>query len=457
MRLATRTGLASFVAASITLLAVGALFRGYFTTVLRERVDTQLEERATTAPILAAVAERLAQSELRTTLEGARVVTGGETISLGLLPNDPLPDTIVPGWSTARASGDRWRLYTVEVVDVPKPGDTALVQLVAPLGDVDARAMQLRRRVIFVMALTSVAAGLVGFLLGKVATRPLTALRRDTSLIADAEPSTWRVGTAYGSTEVDDVAATLNENLARLADETQRRGAALDAARAFAAAATHELRTPLQGALLNLDMARSGRMAEGDRAEVLGLANEQLQRMATSLSAVRALADAEFADPSWFDEVDLADVADGAVADERRRVPEATIEIESTTPTTTLVAWRDGVRLAIANIVRNALVHGAPTDGDVQRVVVSIAGATVTVDDNGPGIPAADRQRVLERFERAGSHGSGIGLAIAQQVAIAHGGSVTIEASPLGGARVVLSLAAPASPWPSPVYSSSSS
>ncbi len=441
MRLATRTGLASFVAASITLLAVGALFRGYVASVLVERVDKQLEERADTAPILAAVAERLSQSELRTTLEGARVVIDGETISLGLLPDDPLPDEIMPGWSTAQASGDRWRLYAVEVFDVPKPGDQAVVQLVAPLGDVDARAVELRRRVILVMLLTSVAAGLVGFLLGKIATRPLTALRRDTERIEDAEPSTWRVGSAYGSTEVDDVAATLNENLERLADETQRRGAALDAARAFAASATHELRTPLQGALTNLDIARSGRIAEPDRTEVLGLANEQLQRMAAALSAVRALADAEFADPSWFDEVDLADVADAAVADERRRSPDASIEIE-TTPPTTLVVWRDGARLAIANIVRNALVHGLPVDGAAQHVVVSVAGATVTVDDNGPGVPAADRQRVLQRFERGGAgHGSGLGLAIAQQVAIAHGGAVSIGSSPLGGTRVVLSLA----------------
>jgi two-component system, OmpR family, sensor histidine kinase PrrB len=439
MRLATRTGLASFVAASITLLAVGALFRGYFSTVLQERVDTQLVERAETAPILAAVADRLAQSELRTTLEGARVVRDGETISLGLLPDDPLPTEIVPGWSTAQASGDRWRLYTVEVSDVPDPGDQALVQLVAPLGDVDARALELRRRVIFVMALTSLAAGLVGYLLGTVATRPLTALRRDTGRIEDAEPGTWKVGTAYGSTEVDDVAATLNENLQRLADETRRRGAALDAARAFAASATHELRTPLQGALINLDMARSDRIGETDRTEVLGLANEQLQRMAASLSAVRALADAEFADPSWFDEVDLADVADAAIADERRRKPDATIEIESTPPTT-IIAWRDGVRLAIANIVRNALVHGVPADGSAQRIGVSIVGNTITIDDNGPGVPPADRRRVLERFERGSGGGSGLGLAIAQQVAIAHGGSVTIDSSPAGGARIALSL-----------------
>jgi two-component system sensor histidine kinase PrrB len=440
MRLATRTGLASFVAASITLLAVGALFRGQLTGILQDRVDAQLAERAKTAPILAAVADRLAQSELRTSLEGARVVTGGETISLGLLPADPLPADIVPGWSTALASGDRWRLYAVEVLDVPKPGDRALVQLVAPLGDVDAKAVELRRRVIIVMALTSLAAGLVGYLLGKIATRPLTALRRDTERIEDAEPSTWRVGSGYGSAEVDDVAATLNENLERLADETHRRGAALDAARAFASSATHELRTPLQSALINLDMARSARIAESDRSEVLGLANEQLQRMAASLSAVRALADAEFADRSWFDEIDLADVADAAVADERRRSPDAVVGIESTPPTT-MVAWRDGVGLAIANIVRNAFVHGVPVDGTVPHVAVSVVGTTVVVDDNGPGVPTADRQRVLERFEHGAGGGSGLGLAIAQQVALAHGGSVAIESSPLGGTRVVLRLA----------------
>jgi signal transduction histidine kinase len=72
--------------------------------------------------------------------------------------------------------------------------------------------------------------------------------------------------------------------------------------------------------------------------------------------------------------------------------------------------------------------------------VVAVAGATVTVDDNGTGVPEADRLRVLERFERGAGSGSGLGLAIAQQVAIAHGGSVTIQQGPLGGARVVLKL-----------------
>jgi signal transduction histidine kinase len=183
---------------------------------------------------------------------------------------------------------------------------------------------------------------------------------------------------------------------------------------------------------------------------VLGLANEQLQRMGTSLSAVRALADAEFADQSWFGEVDLADAADAAVADESRRAPNATVTIEATPPAT-IVAWRDGVGLAIANIVRNALLHGAPVGGAAARVVVTVVGDTVTVDDNGPGVPEADRERVLARFVRGVGGGSGLGLAIAQQVALAHGGSVTIASSPLGGARVVLRLAPLRSPGQSSV------
>jgi signal transduction histidine kinase len=104
------------------------------------------------------------------------------------------------------------------------------------------------------------------------------------------------------------------------------------------------------------------------------------------------------------------------------------------------------VGLAIANIVRNALVHGAPVDGAAARVVVTVVGDTVTVDDNGPGVPESDRERVLARFVRGAGGGSGLGLAIAQQVALAHGGSVAIASSPLGGARVVLRLAPVQSP-----------
>ena len=439
MRLATRTGLSAFAAATVSLLVIGAVFGGLLSRVLQERVDQQLTERAGTAPILAAVAGRLAQSELNATVGGARVSAGGTVVEVGQLPDDALPPIVGEGFETAPADGERWRLLTIEVVDVPRVGDQALVQLVAPLGDVDARTRELRRRLWAIGLVTAAIAGAVGYLLGRRATRPLSELRRDTDRIDDADPATWVVASSYRSPDVDDVAGALNTSLSRLADESARRQAALESARSFAASATHELRTPLQSALTNVDIARSPLVDDEGRAASLDHAHDQLQRMASGLSAVRALADAEFASLSWSVPTDLGELVEGAVADERRRAADAEISVE-VEPGPAIPLWREGAQLAVANIVRNALRHGVGADGSL-LISVHVAGASVTVDDGGPGIPAPDRERVVRRFERgAGSGGSGLGLSIAEQVAIAHGGRLDISDSPQGGARLVLRL-----------------
>jgi two-component system sensor histidine kinase PrrB len=449
MRLATRTALAAFAAAFLTLALTGAVFRGRFTDVLQDRVDAQLEDRAETAPILAAIAERLSRSELVATVSPAQVLVDGELVRLGELPAESLPAPSAAGLETVVVDGDRWRLRTIEVRDVPDAGDRTLVQLAEPLGDVDAEVRALRRRLVVAGLVVAFAAGLVGWLLGGLATRPLTSLRRDAGSLRDDDPSTWRVGERYGSPEVDDVAEALNANLRRLADETVERRHALEAARAFAASASHELRTPLQGALMNLDIARSERAGEAARTEAVSLAHGQVQRMAASLAAVRTLADAEFADPAWFEPVDLAELAEAVAADERRRSPEAivdvvvdvVVDVAADGAAAMRPLWREGVHLAVGNVVRNALVHGH-RPGRVQHVRVTVDGASVVVDDDGHGVPEEERERVLGRFEKgAGSGGSGLGLAIAREVAAAHGGSVEITDSPLGGARVTLTFA----------------
>ncbi len=448
MRLATRTGLVAFASAAIVMLLAGLVLRDQVTDVVRERVDRQLERRAETAPLLAAVSPLLAESELRGSLEGAQVAAGGAVVSLGSLPDDPLPPPTTPGFATAAADGERWRLLTVEVRDAPEVGDTALVQLVAPLGDTETAIGRLRDDVLLLAIVMALAAGGLGYLLGLIATGPLLHLRRDTAGLDESDPAQWRVADRYGSPEVDDVAAALNLQLGRLAEETARRDAALDAARAFASGATHELRTPLQSAVTNVDIAASALASPDQRTEALEFARRDLQRLASSLAAVRALADAEFADPRWFGPVDLPDLVDVAVTDEARRVPDADVRVdvvaEGAGP---VVAWDDGVVLAVANVVRNALRHGRPWAGGPPVVAVRVEGPTVTVDDAGPGIDPGDRQRVLERFERAsGAEGSGLGLAISREVALAHGGSLTIGDSPLGGARIVLRFAPATTP-----------
>jgi two-component system sensor histidine kinase PrrB len=447
VRLATRTALAAVAAAAVSLLVAGGALQARLGDLLQDRVDDQLRARAHTAPILAAVAERLSVSELSGTVEGARVMADGRLTAVGLLPAGELPPPAGSGWATASADGQRWRLLTVEVLDVPRPGDQALVQLVAPLGDVDTQARELRRRSLAWAVAAAAMAGLVAYGLGRRATRPLTELRRDAGRLDGTDPATWRVADRYGSPEVDEVAATLNQHLRLLAAETEQRSAALEAARAFASSATHELRTPLQGALTNLDIARSDRVEDTERAELLATARRQLQRMAQALAAVRALADAELAAPSWFEPTDLAELVDAAVADEARR-NDAEVDVAVVGEPVTVDLWRDGARLAIGNLVRNAVVHGRRTDGRPGRVVVTVEGADVVVTDDGPGIAPCDRERLVRRFERGSGGGSGLGLAIAHQVALAHGGALELGAAPAGGARVRLRLAPPPPPGP---------
>ena len=165
MRLSTRTGLAAFAAAFLTLAAIATVFQGVSSRILLDRVDATLRARAETAPILAAIAERLARSELSGTVDGARIRADGRTTEVGQLPTEALPDDIEPGWSTVGADGQPWRLYTIEVTDVPRVGDEALVQLAAPLGQTEAATRRLRRRSLFIGFLTALGAGLVGYLL----------------------------------------------------------------------------------------------------------------------------------------------------------------------------------------------------------------------------------------------------------------------------------------------------
>jgi signal transduction histidine kinase len=108
----------------------------------------------------------------------------------------------------------------------------------------------------------------------------------------------------------------------------------------------------------------------------------------------------------------------------------------------TVWGWPAGLRLAVDNLVRNAVTHGAAT-----RVLLTAArqgeSLTITVDDNGRGLPADEHEKVLGRFARgstAAPGGSGLGLALVAQQAALHGGAVELSDGPLGGLRARLTV-----------------
>lgn len=306
------------------------------------------------------------------------------------------------------------------------------------------QARLLARRLTVVSLAVLAVVGAAGLGLGSLALRPLAALRHAAEQVASSRDLGTRLPEGQGPEEVDSLANSLNAMLARLQRSTAETERTLEASRRFAADAGHELRTPLTSIQANLEvLARSDHLS-GEQQRILADVVRQHARIVALLDALQALArgDAATAVPrEWFD---LAEVVDAAVQHARTRYPLATVRF-SGPDEVAMLGWPEGLRVLVDNLIENALRHGRP-DGSVD-VSVSISDGRIrlTVDDDGPGIPAVDRQRVFERFARGGNvraPGSGLGLALVAQQASVHGGTAAIEDAPSGGARVTVDLAA---------------
>lgn len=447
MKLSTRTGLAALGASVVAIALLANVVTTRVEVALRDRVDEVLVTRAeSSAAVLVAVGDRIAVSELNAVIGSARIAFddgsgGSRIVEVGPQPPGDLPAVAGSGLRTVDVGDESWRLFAVTVDDVPDVGDRAIVEFAEPLGAVQERIRETRRRLLVAGLLAAIGAGALGWLAGRRAARPLTRLQHDVAALRSDGRDRLTVADDYGTPEVDDVAAALNETLGDLDAAREQREAALAAAREFAAAATHELRTPLQSAMTNLDVA----LIADTPGESVASARGELSRMASSLAAVQALSQADLARPEWFELLDLATLGD--LVDEVTSRSSVELVVEPAPPgSPSYRIWPDGARLALDNVVRNAVTHGRGADGAAARVVVTVGVegdvAVLTVDDDGPGISQADRARVVSAFERGSTNvpGSGLGLAVAERVARAHGGTLSLGSSPLGGTRVRIEL-----------------
>jgi len=169
------------------------------------------------------------------------------------------------------------------------------------------------------------------------------------------------------------------------------------------------------------------------------------ERMVHLLEGLQALARGEAADALPREDVEVADLVDAAVYAARRRRPAVRYELAEPLAEAEVHGWAGGLRLLVDNLLDNAALHGRP-GGQVQVGVARSNGSLVLrVEDDGPGIPAGQRERVLEPFARgdaARAPGTGLGLAIvAQQVAL-HDGVLHLGDSRLGGLTVEVRLPA---------------
>lgn len=282
---------------------------------------------------------------------------------------------------------------------------------------------------LFVLLLFSLGAMALIWLVSGWSLRHLAGASREAARVGPAQP-TARISTARLPAEIRPLVNAVNGALDRLAD-------AYEAEQRFVADAAHELRTPL--AVLSLRLQRAKLDGQPDWP-ALDRDLAQINRLASQLLDLARKEHAAQIAPPPDAVVNLSRVAREAAAAIIPLAEEAGRTIEVELPATLPVRGRPAdLRDMIRNLLDNALLHGHGTI----RLVGQASGedyATLTVSDEGQGIPPPLHEIVFDRFrkEDPDTAGSGLGLAIAKQVAIGHGGSIGVVSGPGCTVRVVL-------------------
>jgi signal transduction histidine kinase len=288
-----------------------------------------------------------------------------------------------------------------------------------------------RLLVIGVPFLLVLAGGTVWLVVGR-ALRPVEQIRGAVTAITSADLS-QRVPEPGTDDEIGRLARTMNDMLARLEDAAARQ-------RRFVADASHELRSPLTAIRTGLEVG----LSHPDRApwpQIARRAVRQAQRLEQLIAQLLVLAKADaYQLAARHQPVDLA-----ALLADLAATPAPGISIElSVPPGTTTAGNPEDLSRMFRNLLDNAVRYAR------RRVLITAAtrpdGTIVEIADDGPGIPASERERVFGRFVRLdasreqASGSAGLGLAIAREIASAHGATIVLTEAADGGTRAVVTM-----------------
>ncbi|MBT9550542.1 MAG: sensor histidine kinase N-terminal domain-containing protein [Hydrogenophaga sp.] len=352
------------------------------------------------------------------TLDGVRVFESAARAEL--------PQRAVLGFDDVGAHGTRYRVYSLQA-------RSFVIQV--------AQDMSVRQRMAGSLALRTalpilLLAPLLMGLVGWVVSRSLAPVARVQRQVAERQADDL---TEVAETGLPDEVRPLVQELNGL---LRRVALAFDAQQRFVADAAHELRSPLAALKLQVQgLQRAPDDATRERAlERLGSGIDRATRLIEQL-LVLARQQARAAsgvrpEPVALDELVRSAVTDMAPAAQTRRIDMGLTQADAGQ----VNGHAEALRILVRNLLENAVKY-TPEGGRVDVALRAGAGTLVLgVEDSGPGIPEAERERVLDRFYRlpeAASTGSGLGLAIVKAVADLHGAKLQLDASPtLGGLRV---------------------
>ena len=363
-----------------------------------------------------------------------RLISGGQVIAQrGETPPFSLPMPGRDGYATIERDGQTWRSLT-------QPLNTAGDRLEV-LQDIDPIERRLADNTAIVAAVTLLASVITAtgiWLITRLLLHPLQRLRTG-ALAISADATGPALPAVDRPREVADLSHALNVMLDQLRTS-------MEATRRFTADAGHELRTPLTTLGMTLEtLQRNPDLPAAQRVRALEAMSTEHRRITTLLTGLQALARGDARALPARTPVDLSALLAEAVQHAAHRHPSVTYRLAPAAPVT-FRGWPAGLRLAVDNLLDNAALHGRP-DGVVEiRLFRHSTTIGITVSDDGPGIPPDQRQAMRERFTRgSGTHapGSGLGLALVEQQARLHHGTLHLGQSPNGGLQAVVSLPSP--------------
>jgi signal transduction histidine kinase len=394
-------------------IAQAATGTGWPSPLPRSSLDATAE-----AQVLAADGSVLASTRALVGLPAVYSLPAGNTQPVRL----PTADEIIP--ESAIVVGTRTTVNGVPVTIITGTYTSLLDAMTSEFG----RSVLIGLPIILILSAVA-----VWMIVGRVL-RPVEEIRRSVDDITSDDLSRRVPEPATADDEIGQLASTMNKMLARLEASAVRQ-------RRFVADASHELRSPLAAIRTTLEVG----LAHPDSAPwpvIADRAAEQAERLETLIQQLLLLAKADEGKPAADeDDVDLSEVLSLAVASSRPGDMRLRADVE---PDLAVAGNAQHLGRLFGNILDNAIRHTATTVAvAAYRLPAAIV---VEIVDDGPGIAEPDRERVFERFVRLDSSrsrpsgNSGLGLAIAADIARAHGGSISIADAPGRGARFVVIL-----------------
>ena len=419
------------VASAAAASAVVAVFTIATSVVLANNDAAQLDRRLDSI-IDASMRPEQLQDPRRGVLTTGRSESTGQVVFQRGFQLPPLP----PGTDTVEVNGVEYRVRTLPV-DQP---DGVMMSIGIRA---DSILLSASRIPLYTAAglLTVLIAALLGWMLAGPAIRPLRKLTEHTKHLSRGSEEMPKV---RGVREAEDLSEAMPAMLNRLAAAQRATTNSLQAAQDFAANAAHELRTPLTAMRADLDTLRIHDLPAEERDEVVADLSRAQRRVEAIITALGQLASGQLAQAEDRELIDITDMLDRVARENMRLRDDVEIVVEAEDDLGVIWGWPSGLRLAVDNLVRNAIHHGQAT-----RIVLEAlrAGDTIViiVDDNGRGLPVEEHKTVLGRFSRgttATPGGSGLGLALVAQQAALHRGSIELSNGPLGGLRATLTVSA---------------